>query len=71
MANYLHINPVLVQCAEPELLEEVSLNSSLAKFVVKKISETALLADPEHADKIFDELVKKGYMPRRIQFGKE
>ena len=65
--NYIHQQAVVVQCAEPELLTELVRRSSLEHYLIKRLSPTAVLVDPEKADDLFQELVKKGYLPRKIQ----
>lgn len=71
MANYLHLNAALLQCAEPALLTELMRRSSLEKFVVKKLSETVVLVEPQKVEEIRQELTKKGYMPSLVQMAKK
>ena len=71
MTNYLHIQPVLVQCSDTQLMEEIIAQSSLEKYVIKKLSPTAMLVDPENVDKVFVQLERKKYMLRKIQCEKE
>ncbi|NUM37349.1 MAG: hypothetical protein HUU50_22630 [Candidatus Brocadiae bacterium] len=71
MPTLLHIHPVIVQCADAQLMQEIMSKSVLEKYVVKKISDSIYLIDPEYADKIFDQLERKKYMLLKIQGDKE
>lgn len=64
--SYLHCNAVLVECVDKQTLQEV-LSGGLKDFVVLPISETAVLVDPEQAEKFFNKLEEKGQMPCKIR----
>lgn len=61
--NYIHQHAVVVQCSDPELLAELCHRTSLDAYLIKRLSPTVVIVDPEKAEELFQELVKKGYMP--------
>jgi hypothetical protein len=57
----------LIQTADPLLAEELLARKNLARMIVGRLSETALLVRPESEDLVVDELRRMGHTPRVVR----
>jgi hypothetical protein len=62
----LHQNVTLLKFANSQILAEVIRATTLARYTVRQISDTALLLDGEKQDEIIKLLTKNGYEPTII-----
>jgi hypothetical protein len=63
----LHRHVSLIQTADALLAEELLARKNLARLVVGRLSETALLVRPEAEESVIEELRRMGHTPRVIR----
>jgi hypothetical protein len=62
----IYTGMALIELADDILLPELQRNTRLSQAILEQLSPRLLLIDPARADDLFNELVAKGYTPRRI-----
>ena len=62
----LFANVALIECADQTALEEV-LAAGLDRFVVQRLSETAVVIDHERLDEVIRLLRRQGHTPKVTQ----
>jgi hypothetical protein len=63
----LHKNVTLIRTAEPVLTEELLARKALARWVVGRLSDRALLVQPDESDAVIEELRRLGHTPRVVR----
>jgi hypothetical protein len=61
----------LIELSDDLLLPELLRATRLDAALLEQLSPRLLVVDPAHADKLFMELMAKGYTPRRITVKQE
>jgi hypothetical protein len=67
----LYEGVALIELSDDLLLPELLRATRLDAALLEQLSPRLLVVDPAHADKLFMELVTKGYTPRRITVKQE
>ena len=62
----LFTNTALVECVEPSALEEI-LGAGLARYVVRRLSDTVVVVDHERLEEILKLLRRQGQTPKVTQ----
>lgn len=60
----VHRNVSVVEVGDPVLLTELTAATSLADFVVRRLSETVVVVDSTRLPELLEELVRRGYAHR-------
>ena len=63
----LHKNVTLIRTTEAVLTEELLARKTLARWVVGRLSDTALLIQPDEPDTVIEELRRLGHTPRVVR----
>jgi hypothetical protein len=69
--SVLYEGVALIELSDDLLLPELLRATRLDAALLEQLSPRLLVVDPAHADKLFMELVTKGYTPRRITVKQE
>jgi hypothetical protein len=62
----IHSQVLLLEFNSPALLEEVLRGTTLARFVVRRVGEAAVMVDHLRQDELLKVLTKKGYEPKIV-----
>ncbi|HEX2915299.1 MAG TPA: hypothetical protein VH186_31330 [Chloroflexia bacterium] len=65
----VHSQVLLLEFNNSQLLEEVLRGTTLAQYVVRRVSETTLMVDQAKQDELIKVLTKKGYEPKIVALG--
>lgn len=63
----LHRNVALIRASDPLLVEEILARKTIARLVVGRLSEAAILVRAEDEETLIDELKKLGQSPRIVR----
>jgi hypothetical protein len=62
----IHSQVLLLEFNSPQLLEEVLQVTPIARFVVRRVGDAAMMVDYLRKDELFNLLTKKGYEPKIV-----
>ena len=62
----LHSNLILIEVADPLLLEELRADRRLGPMIVAQLSDRVAVVKPGHSEWVIKQLIKAGHTPKVI-----
>ena len=63
----LHLNVAVLEVADLAQLAELAADPTIRRYLLARLSDTAALVDPGHAEQLEAALLAAGHTPKRLQ----
>ncbi len=63
----LHLNAAVLEVSHPAQLLELAADPKIRRYLLARLSDTAALVDPGHAESLEAALLAAGHTPKRTQ----